>query len=204
MSHPPLAADIALSDGQAAVIRPLRAEDVEALTAFFLGLSEKSRSTYEPHPFDRQTAERLCASIDNDVTIRFLCVLRDGAPDMEIVGYMILSRDISAKDQARLGDRLDRSVSACLAPVIADTYQSQSLGTRMARHVLDSARAIGLRQVVLMGGVLADNPRARRLYERMGFRYVGEFWTEQPIRRLNYDMILDLQADAQQLPAKGE
>lgn len=192
MKHLPYRAEIALPGGERATVRTLCAEDVEMLAAFFLGLSEQTRSTYGPHPFDRRTAEQLCADIAEDAALRFLAVRRDGTADTEIIGYMILDLKIREGDLARLGDKLQPDARACLAPVIADAYQGKGIGMQMAQCVLEAARAMGLRQVVLMGGVLADNPRARRLYERLGFRYVGEFWSAGPPRRLNYDMILDL------------
>ena len=97
---------ITLRDGRQAMVRPLEATDVEPLTAYFLSLSPDTRRRYGPHPFDRATAERLCASINNDSVVRFIAVLNDGSAKPEIVGYMILSREISADDQKRYGSRL--------------------------------------------------------------------------------------------------
>ena len=185
-------APITLRDGRRATVRPLEATDVDPLTDFFVSLSADTRSRYGPHPFDRPTAESLCSSIDNSQIVRFVAVLNNDQPQAEIIGYMILSRKIWSGDAERYGDRLREGECACLAPVIADAYQDQGIGTQMGRHVVASAREMGLKQVILMGGVLAFNERAQHFYEKLGFRRVGEFWTHSGEDKLNYDMVLDL------------
>ena len=184
-----------LRDGRTAAVRLLRPIDVEPLAAYFLGLSERTRGFYGPHRFDRATAERLCAEEDSTRTRRYVAVLEDGTPAAEIIGYLILTREIAAGDLARYashGPALDLDTCAALAPSIADAYQEQGLGTQMARHVLRCAVDWGLAQVILMGGVQARNTRARRLYERLGFRAVGAFEVVREGERLdNLNMILD-------------
>ncbi|MBN1401081.1 MAG: GNAT family N-acetyltransferase [Anaerolineae bacterium] len=191
MANTGCAGQIELYDGRQALVRPLRADDVELLSSYFAHLSETSRRFYGPHRFDRETAERLCADADEPEAVRFVALL-EGNCDTEMIGYMILSRDIGDQDRERYGNELDYDHCACLAPSIADAYQNQGLGTRMARHVLHCAKAMGLRQVILMGGVVDKNLRARRLYERLGFRYVRKFWTHGRETLLNHDMVIDL------------
>jgi diamine N-acetyltransferase len=191
MSDPQFVTQISTPDGRVATVRPLQAGDVEPLGTLFLSLSPDTKRVYGPHPFDRPTAEKLCASIDLQKTIRFVAVLNDGQPDEQIVGYMILSRETWPDDSKRLGDKLQGVAYASFAPVLADAFQSQGFGYKMAQHVMASARAWGLQKVVLMGGVRSDNPRAQRLYVKLGFRRVGEFWAGNP-PLWNYDMILDL------------
>ena len=192
-------AGLTLRDGRRATVRPLGVADVAALTAYFTSLSEETRRRYGPHPFDAATAARLCAAWDDPNTVRFLAVLDDGTAAAEIIAYMILTREIWPDDQARYnsypgGDRLDVEHAACLAPSVSDAYQSQGIGGQMARQVLDWARESGLRQVILMGGVQAPNTRAYRLYESLGFRRMGEFWTRNG-ELLNYDMMLTWDED---------
>lgn len=191
MPDPRLAATITLRDGRRALVRPLEPTDVEPLTTYFLGLSEDTRRRYGPHPFDRPTAEALCAAAGDPQTTRFVAVLPEPAGEA-IIGYMILARTIWEGDVTRYGDALGDDCG-CLAPSVADAYQSQGIGAQMAALVLSAARVPGLRRVILMGGVQATNYRARRLYARLGFRRVGDFWVHQGERRIfNYDMALDL------------
>lgn len=192
MSIPDCTGEITLRDGRKATVRPLRPSDVEPLAAYFVSLSEATRSRYGPHPFSREAAEELCATIDNKRTVRFVAVLDDGGAAPQIIGYMILTRDVWPDDIARYGEHLRVGECAEFAPSIADAYQDQGLGTQMARHVMACARQMGLRQVVLMGGVLASNPRAHHLYLKLGFRQVGEFWTGANHEILNYAMVLDI------------
>lgn len=191
MPDPALTTTFTLADGQAATVRPLRSTDVGPLADFFLGLLPDTRRVYGPHPFDRETAERLTSSIDTATTLRFVALLDDGSPNARIIGYVILTRDIHDSDLRRYGGRIHRDECASLAPVIADAYQDQGIGTLMARHVIACAKDVGLRQVMLMGGVRADNPRAQRLYTKLGFLQVGEFWLESA-QVMNYDMMIEL------------
>ncbi len=65
-----------------------------------------------------------------------------------------------------------REDSLFLANVeILPLFQGQGLGTKIVEDVLAEARAQGL-PVTLQ--VLKENPRARSLYERLGFVVVGE------------------------------
>ena len=191
MTGPDLPTTLQLRDGEKASIRPLREDDTDPLSAFFVGLSAETRRVYGPHPFDRETAGRLTSSIDDADTLRFVGVLRDGSPSARIIGYMILTRSIDDNDLKRYGARIKRDLCASFAPSVADQYQNQGFGTQMASHVLECARANGLQQVILMGGVRADNPRAQRLYSKLGFERTGEFWIESA-KVMNYDMMLEL------------
>jgi RimJ/RimL family protein N-acetyltransferase len=50
-------------------------------------------------------------------------------------------------------------------------YRGQGLGTRLMALAIEASRASGLERVEL--AVFADNTRARRLYEKMGFAVEG-------------------------------
>jgi RimJ/RimL family protein N-acetyltransferase len=185
-----LQAEITLRDGRKALVRPLQADDLELLTEFFLGLSERTRSRYGPHPFDSATAEELCASIDNSVTIRFVTELHE-ANSPHFIGYIILSREIWSGDRERYSWLPSYDDTACFAPVIADAFQDQGIGSQMGRHVLACAQSIGLKRVILMGGVMAENSIARRVYTKLGFVQLDEFITRGDVH--NYDMMVEFQ-----------
>ena len=50
-------------------------------------------------------------------------------------------------------------------------YQNQHIGSTLIEQLKSEA---GLKQVPLLISVEKDNPRAQRLYERLGFRIIGE------------------------------
>jgi len=54
---------------------------------------------------------------------------------------------------------------------ILPSYQNQGIGTMLIEQLKREAEA---RQIPLHIGVEKDNPRARRLYERLGFHLLGE------------------------------
>ena len=55
--------------------------------------------------------------------------------------------------------------------VVAPEARGRGIGTRLLHAAADEARARGFREIRL--DVVDENPRARALYERMGFRAVG-------------------------------
>ncbi|RJL23678.1 ribosomal protein S18-alanine N-acetyltransferase [Bailinhaonella thermotolerans] len=85
-------------------------------------------------------------------------------PEGEIVGYAGL---FAAADQG------DVQTIAVAAP-----YQRRGAGRLLLTELLGEAARRGAREVFLE--VRADNPRARELYERFGFREIG-------LRRAYYD-----------------
>lgn len=67
---------------------------------------------------------------------------------------------------------------AGLPIVIGDAaYRSRGLGTRVLRLLIDRARSLGWPGLVVKG-VYTYNDRARRLYERAGFRVCGQAHNE--------------------------
>lgn len=128
-------------------------------------------------------------------------VERSDLPDLEWEGEFIHFRRLfaSAFERARLGlsvlwiatlpgEGLIGQVFiqlTCDRPELADgrkraylysfrvrqRYRSQGLGTYMLRHLEDDLIRRGYRSLTL--NVAKDNPRARQLYERAGFRVVA-------------------------------
>ena len=191
MTQLDLAGHAILRDGRPVTVRPLLPADVEPLAAFFASLSEDTRRRYAPHPFDRATAELLCSSIDSDPRTRFIVVLED-EPGTPVAGYLIFNPNLSKDDQERYAGHVKTGLSAAIAPVVADAYQRQGVGSLLMRHVIACARDMGMLQIVLSGGVRAFNEKAICYYEKLGFTKTGEFWTRDPDLTLNYAMVLDI------------
>ncbi len=59
--------------------------------------------------------------------------------------------------------------TARLNPCITDDYQNKYLGSYLMKKTIDIARKMGKRQVILSGGVLIENTRAVRFFEKNNF-----------------------------------
>ena len=181
-----------LPDGEDVVLRLLRAADAPILGEYFLGLSAQTRGLYAPHPFDMDTAARLCADLDVGAQLRFVGVTgADGDPG--IMSYIIVGMGPGQSQVQRyevLGITLDPQRTCWLAPSVADRYQSRGVGFMLMQPILGWVRQLGFRQMVLSGGTRAENHRAIRFYTKLGFRRVGSFQTQGNVD--NHDMILDL------------
>ena len=185
-----LTTTVELRSGERVTIRPMSPEDAERFVAYVEGLSTETRSRYGPHPFDRETAEGICAALNPADILRMAAFVDDGA-DERMVAYFLLKMGALKSDCERYAareDPLDGETDCALAPSVADDYQDRGLGSLILGHILSSAARMGRRRVVLWGGVQASNLRAVHFYTKFGFRKVGEFTND----RANDDMVLDL------------
>ena len=83
--HPQRAsAKIKLPGGGQMLLRPLRPDDAPMLGRYLLGLSHETVRVYGPHPFDQQTANRLCTDPHSAHTLRMLGIV-DGEAGAEII-----------------------------------------------------------------------------------------------------------------------
>ena len=172
-------------------LRPLRSGDALILGRYFLGLSHETTRVYGPHPFNQQTADRLCDDLDSTRTLRMLGIV-DGKASVEVIAYFIVHFGIYESDAKRYlkhGMSLDATDDCELAPSVADAYQSRGVGSLVMGYLLSLLRQLGRRRLALVGGVRGDNPRAIYFYEKFGFVKVGEFQSRDVV---SYDMIAEL------------
>ncbi len=123
-------------------IRALRSEDVEAVAAIE---REAFTTPWEPRTFagllDRSGVE--------------LVVMTDATD--AVIGYSVLWCILDQGELANIA--------------IAPGFRGRGLGARLLEHVLERARARGVRKVFLE--VRASNEAAHALYARFGFEEVG-------------------------------
>jgi GNAT superfamily N-acetyltransferase len=173
------------------MFRPLRAGDGARLGAYFEGLGAETRRRFGPHPLDTVTAHELCNAIDPTRTLRMVATLGDGTHDAApVIAYFILEMGVTQWELARYaeaGIALDPALDCTVAPSVADAYQSQGIGSPCMAALIEVARQLGRRWMVLMGGVQATNERAVHFYRKHGFEKVLEF--EEPPGVMNYDMV---------------
>lgn len=176
--------------GARLVFRPLARADAEGLAGFLAGLSSETRGFSPFEGYDLAAARELCAAIARYDKLRLM--LEEEAP-ARIVGLLEFSLSLTRGDVERYreaGIRLDEETDCRFGATLADDHQGNGLATLAFPLVRDVARRLGKSRIILWGGVLADNPRAIRYYEKNGFRRAGAF--TGPDGRTSLDMILDL------------
>lgn len=188
----PLYAPARLPSGEPICVRLLRPDDAERLGRYFLGLSDRTKARYGPHPFDQATADAICASLDPRDMLRI--VATTGAGDDEtIIAYLLIKvgvRESDGKRYATLSIPLDPAECGALAPSVADAWQNCGVASAVMPVLITMARSVGIRRLVLWDGVIADNHLAQGFYRKWGFVKVGEFATSV----LNFDMIAEIGA----------
>ncbi|SPT60812.1 GNAT family N-acetyltransferase [Actinomadura madurae] len=182
---------LSLRDGPEVVLRPLVHADAEGLAGFLRGLSGESRRFSTFDGYDLAAARELCDAIARYDKLRL--VLEDAASGT-IVGLFELSLALVDEDVARYraaGVQLTETSDCRFGPTLADAFQGRQVGTLAFPLLTDVVRKLGRTRIILWGGVLADNARAIRFYEKNGFRHIGPFTGPDGLRSL--DMMLDLE-----------
>lgn len=169
-SHP-------LPSGETLLLCPLLPDDGEKLARFLADLSAESRRLSTFAGYDRAAADELCHAIARYDKLR-LAVVASSQPDTPIVGLFEYSFDLTAGDTSRYTKHhipLSPATDCRFGPTLADAWQNRGVGSRLLPAVWDFARRFGRSRVILWGGVLADNSRAIRFYEKNGFQHAGRF-----------------------------
>lgn len=176
---------IPLSPEERLIFRPLLPDDGIPLAEFLTGLSPQTRALCTYPGFDLATAQEMCAAIARYDKLRLVATQEAG----RIVALFELSFDLVPDDiqrYQRYGLPLDPATTCRFGPCIADAYQNRGLGARLLPPTLALARRFGCARVILWGGVMADNHRARHYYRRHGFQIQGQFTNSLGI--VCYDM----------------
>lgn len=171
------------------VIRPLMTDDADSLAMFLQGLSPETRRFSIFSSYDRAMALELCDAISRYDKLRFIIE----PPSGQIAGMLEFSFAITENDRVRYAGysfSLDPETDCRFGPTLADEYQNRGIGTLVLPFMKDLAREFGRKRIVLWGGVLADNGRAIRYYQKNGFQRVGTFQNSDGFEAV--DMILAL------------
>lgn len=125
----------------------------------YASLSQESLRWSMP-PYNRQRIERWTSDLENNIIL----IARD---ENRVAGHLQILIGTSPRFQ-EMGD---------LFIYLHQDYQNAGLGAALMHEAIASARQRGLHRVELT--VVADNHRAIRLYEKVGFQREG-------LKRENY------------------
>lgn len=162
-----------LPSGRSYVLRPIEATDEPQLCDFVTQLSEPTRRFYSIHQAPATTAAEWCAAIARYDKLRFLV-----ADPRHVVAVVEFSFDLPPGDVERFrthGYPLNALSDCRFGLCVIDALQGQGLAPALLQPVREIARRFGRARIILWGGVMTENARARRYYSRAGFEAVGEF-----------------------------
>jgi acyl-CoA synthetase (NDP forming)/RimJ/RimL family protein N-acetyltransferase len=150
-------ADVVLSDGSTAHIRPIVPADGERIVALHGRLSERTRYLRYFGPYPRIPPRDLEHFTHVDHIDRVALVAELGRALIAVCRY----------------DRIAGSDDAEVAFVVEDAHQGHGLGSVLLEHLAAAARERGIRRFV--AEVLAENPRMARVFLDAGYQAERSF-----------------------------
>jgi len=182
--------EITLPTGEDVIFRPLEPHDATLLAQFLEDLSPQTREFYTLDSYDIRTAKELCDAINRYDKLRF--VVTDES-DEKIIALFEYSFDIPEGDTQRFLKytiTLDPHTDCRFGPCIADRLQNRGMGSALFPICIHIARQFGKERIILWGGVLRDNQRAIKFYEKHGFKILGTFNNKD--NKITMDMIMSI------------
>ena len=142
-----------LKDGRSVRLATYRPEDKEALVSMYASMSPEAIKWGLP-PYDRPRIERWTTDLTNNITL--LARLEE-----RIVGHLQLFR-IPFERRKGVGE---------VFIYIHQDFQNIGLGTMVMKRAIELAKERGFHRLGLT--VVADNHRAIKVYEKVGFKKEG-------------------------------
>ncbi|MEP0775060.1 MAG: GNAT family N-acetyltransferase [Acidobacteriota bacterium] len=145
--------DLTLKDGTTLGVRPVEADDKDALLAFYRSLPEEDRLFLRDDVTSQLWADRFMASIDYQTVIPLVAV----TADRKIVANGTLYRTLHGWTRHVAEVRL----------AVAREYQRRGLGTAVLRELVRLATSCGVEKIV--ASVVDNQVGAIRAFEKRGF-----------------------------------
>lgn len=125
-------------------------------------------------------------AIDDDGGLCGACVSYDGADLHKLRRPFIKAmKERFGQDFSKMDDETAAGELYADSLAVVEGRRGQGIATRLLNAVVDKAKDKGMETV----GLLVDkgNPKAERLYARLGFEYVNDSsWGGHPMRHLQY------------------
>ncbi len=167
------------------LVRRLTNDDIDKLCNYFQHLSLATLQRFGPHLFDKQSLIDMYD--DSLIHIGFIA---EDTETSKIIAYFVIRIGCPEHDRFRLqsyGLHPENITDCTLAPSVADSWQSFGVGNCLFNFILSDLKMIGIKRIILWGGVQSGNLKAVNYYFRNGFRKLGQFEHHGE----NFDMILD-------------
>lgn len=155
------------------LFRPLQYNDLYALQEFFESLSEETRKFATYPSYDLQCAQQFCDEINRDDILRMVAI---GVNEkiIAVFEFNLSLKEFDINRYRKYDIELNNNSDIQLAPCIVDEYQNQHLGTKLLHLMIDLAKQLGKKRMILWAGVLIDNKQAIRFYEKNNFQIFQE------------------------------
>jgi acyl-CoA synthetase (NDP forming)/GNAT superfamily N-acetyltransferase len=149
-------ADVLLTDGIPARLRPIMPSDADALVEFYARVSDRSKyyRFFAPYPVLSERDVERFTTVDHHDRVAF--VLTQGT-DIIAVGRF---------------DRLDEE-EAEVAFLVEDAHQGRGIASLLLEHLAEAGREVGVAKFA--AEVLPDNTRMIQTFYDAGFRVSGGF-----------------------------
>ncbi|WP_435830908.1 bifunctional acetate--CoA ligase family protein/GNAT family N-acetyltransferase [Microtetraspora glauca] len=161
-------ADVVLSDGGTAHLRPIRPDDADLMRSFYSRLSEQSIyfRYFGPRPklSDREIAWFTNVDYDNRVAL----IATIGTEMVAVVRY----------------DRVEPSDHAEVAFLVEDAHQGRGMASVLLEHLRAAARERGIRTFI--ADVLPANHRMTAMFRQAGYTAQSHF--EDGVVRMTLDL----------------
>ncbi|MGH3658691.1 MAG: GNAT family N-acetyltransferase, partial [Micromonosporaceae bacterium] len=186
-------ADVVLTDGGTAHLRPITPEDADRLRRFHARLSPETiyYRFFAPYPrlSDRDVAR--FTTVDHDDRVALIATI--GQEMVAVVRYDRLRREdtpdtapdtANAPDTASAAEDAERGDEAEVAFVVEDTHQGRGLASILLEHIAEAARERRLKRFV--ADVLPENRRMINVFREAGYTAQQKF--DDGVIRLTLDL----------------
>jgi RimJ/RimL family protein N-acetyltransferase len=131
------------------MIREIQQTDTEELFSLLNSLDEQTKSFFHPHPFDFTTIREICKGKQDHYFVMVVGKKIMGYSFLRLFGYKVPSFGI----------------------IIKNEFSGKGYGTILTQWTVEKAKALGYEKVILK--TYKENLRAKRIYEKIGFKTVG-------------------------------
>jgi acyl-CoA synthetase (NDP forming)/GNAT superfamily N-acetyltransferase len=169
-------ADVVLTDGGTAHIRPIRADDAGLLREFYARLSPESiyYRFFSPRPRLTDREVQHFTNVDYDDRVALIATIGDAM--VAVVRYDRL-HPAGAEENAR-------SETAEVAFLVEDAHQGRGLASVLLEHIAAAARERGIARFV--ADVLPENRRMSKVFREAGYKAEQRF--EDGVLMLTLDL----------------